>query len=210
MTARIAVLASGNGSNLQAILNAVADATLAAEIVVVVTNVPGATALARAARAGVPTIELSRWPGEDRSDYDTRLAEAVAVFEPDWVVLAGWMRVLTMAFLGRFPQQVVNLHPALPGELAGIRAIERAYDEFAAGRRTRTGVMVHLVPDEGVDDGPVLATAVVPIHADDELASFEARMHATEHQLLVSALAALCTHPAPSTHTRALTHGATA
>ena len=197
MTVRIAVLASGNGSNLQAIVDAVADGTLAAEVVVVVTNVPGATALQRAASAGVPTIELPRWPGEDRSDYDTRLADAVAVFEPDWVVLAGWMRILTMAFLGRFRRQVVNLHPALPGELAGIGSIERAYDQFVAGTRRQTGVMVHLVPDEGVDDGPVLAAEVVPIDADDTLDDLAAKVHVVEHALLVATLVRLVSFGLP-------------
>ena len=72
---------------------------------------------------------------------------------PDWVVLAGWMRVLSMSFLGWFPGMVVNLHPALPGELPGVNSIERAWHEAQAGQRDHTGVMVHLVPDEGVDDG---------------------------------------------------------
>ena len=97
-----------------------------------------------------------------------------------------------MSFLGRFPDRVVNLHPALPGELPGTHAIERAWHEALAGERTRTGVMVHLVPDEGVDSGPVLATAAVPIQPDDTLESLTARIHATEHRLLVSTLADLC------------------
>jgi phosphoribosylglycinamide formyltransferase-1 len=102
------------------------------------------------------------------------------------------MRILTMGFLGQFPDRVVNLHPALPGELPGTRAIERAWQEALAGERTRTGVMIHLVPDEGVDCGPVLATAVVPIQPDDALESLTARVHAAEHRLLVAALTDLC------------------
>ena len=102
------------------------------------------------------------------------------------------MRILTLSFLGRFPDRVVNLHPALPGELPGTHAIERAWHEALAGERTRTGVMVHLVPDEGVDSGPVLATATVPIQPDDTLESLTDRIHATEHRLLVSTLADLC------------------
>ena len=101
---------------------------------------------------------VGRNAGEARADYDARLADVVAGFGPDFVVLAGWMRILTMSFLGWFPDRVVNLHPALPGELPGTHAIERAWQEALAGERTATGVMVHLVPDEGVDDGPVLAT----------------------------------------------------
>jgi formyltetrahydrofolate-dependent phosphoribosylglycinamide formyltransferase len=192
MATRIAVLASGSGSNLQAILDACAAGALPAEVVAVVSDRPEATALVRAATAGVPAIPLARASGEARADYDTRLAEAVAAHDPDLVVLAGWMRILTMAFLGRFPDRVVNLHPALPGELPGTHAIERAWQEALAGARTRTGVMVHLVPDEGVDAGPVLASAEVPILPDDTLDTLTARVHTTEHRLLVSTLADLC------------------
>jgi phosphoribosylglycinamide formyltransferase 1 len=192
MATRLVVLASGTGSNLQAILDACAGGTLPAQVVAVVSDRPGATALDRATAAGVPAIDVAPAPGEVRSDYDTRLAAAVAAHVPDLVVLAGWMRILTMSFLGHFPDRVVNLHPALPGELPGTHAIERAWHEALAGERTRTGVMVHLVPDEGVDSGPVLATATVPIQPDETLASLTARVHATEHHLLVSALADLC------------------
>src|SRR4029453_7074797 len=116
-----------------------------------------------------------------------------AGFGPDVVVLAGWMRILTMSFLGWFPGMVVNLHPALPGELPGTHAIERAWQEAQGGRRDRTGVMVHLVPNEGVDDGPVLATASISIHPSDTLESLTSRVHGVEHRLLVETLATLCT-----------------
>jgi phosphoribosylglycinamide formyltransferase-1 len=189
--ARLVVLASGNGSNLQAILDACASGLLAAEVVGVVSDQPAAPALARARQAGVPAHAVPRTGGERRAEYDARLADVVEPAGPDWVVLAGWMRILTMAFLGRFPSRVVNLHPALPGEHPGTHAIERAYDAWRAGGPGRTGVMVHLVPDEGVDDGPVVATAEVPILPADTLDDLTARVHATEHELLVAALAAL-------------------
>jgi phosphoribosylglycinamide formyltransferase-1 len=102
------------------------------------------------------------------------------------------MRILTMSFLGWFPRMVVNLHPALPGELPGTHAIERAYREFEHGQRVATGVMVHLVPDEGVDTGPPLATETVPIRPGDTLDSLTERVHAAEHRLVVSTLARLC------------------
>jgi phosphoribosylglycinamide formyltransferase-1 len=88
---------------------------------------------------------------------------------------------------------VVNLHPALPGDLPGVDAIERAWQEAQRGQRDQTGVMVHLVPDEGVDDGPVLATATVAIHPADTLQSLTNRVHGVEHRLLVETLATLCT-----------------
>ena len=168
------------------------DGVIAADVVGVVSNRPDAYALTRAADAGIATELVTRLDDEERRRYDERLAAAVASFEPDWVVLAGWMRILTSEFLDRFPGRVVNLHPALPGELPGTRAIERAWDEAVAGERTASGVMVHLVPDEGVDDGPVLASRVVPVDASGTLEAFAAAVHDTEHQLLVETLAGLC------------------
>lgn len=186
-------MASGNGSNLQAILDACAGGRVPATVVAVVSDRDDAYALKRAADAGVPSVHVGRHQGEARADYDARLADIVAGFGPDLVVLAGWMRILTSSFLGWFPGRVVNLHPALPGELPGTHAIERAWHQALAGERTRTGVMIHHVPDEGVDDGPVIATAEVPILADDTLEALEARIHAVEHQLLVDTIGTLCT-----------------
>lgn len=191
------VLASGNGSNLQAILDACASGALPAQVVAVVSDKPSAFALQRAADAGVPSVHIGRHEGEARTDYDARLADLVAGFSPDLVVLAGWMRILTTDFLGWFPGRVINLHPARPGELPGTHAIERAWHEALAGERTATGVMVHLVPDEGVDDGPVLATEDVPILPDDTLELLETRVHAVEHRLLVDTIRTLCTQPDP-------------
>jgi phosphoribosylglycinamide formyltransferase 1 len=189
---RLVVLVSGNGSNLQAVIDACTDGRLAAEVVAVVSNRPDVFALQRADAAGVPAVHVGVHPREERGDYDARLADVVAGFDPDLVVLAGWMRLLTMSFLGWFPGRVVNLHPALPGELPGTNAIERAWAEAVAGTRTHTGVMVHLVPDEGIDDGPVLATATVDIDTAAGFDAFAARLHATEHRLLVTVLAELC------------------
>ena len=189
---RLVVLASGNGSNAQAIIDACASGALPAEVVAVVSDHGDSKALVRADAAGLPAVHVGRRTEETRADYDARLADIVTGFDPDWVVLAGWMRVLTLNFLGWFPSMVVNLHPALPGELPGLHAIERAHAEATAGTRTSTGVMVHLVPDEGVDVGPVLATAQVPILADDTLHDLEQRVHAAEHMLLVDTLRNLC------------------
>ncbi len=198
MNRRIVVLASGTGSNLQAVIDACAAGTIAGEVVLVVSDRPGAPALERARTAGCANAGLPVGVDEPRRSYDARLADLVAASRPDLVVLAGWMRLLTSAFLDRFPGRVLNLHPARPGELPGVRAIERAFAEARAGQRTSTGVMVHLVPDEGVDDGPPLADVDLQIHPDDSLDVLAARMHAAEHRLLVEVLAHLCdaTHPA--------------
>jgi phosphoribosylglycinamide formyltransferase-1 len=190
---RLVVLASGNGTNLQAIIDACRDGSLPAGVAAVVSDQADAHALVRAGIAGIPAVHVGRHPGEPRPDYDARLADVVAGFGPDLVVLAGWMRILTMSFLGWFPARVVNLHPALPGQLPGIHAIERAWHEALAGERTATGAMVHLVPDEGVDVGPVLGSTTVPILPDDTLDSLTARVHRAEHELLVATLADLLT-----------------
>ena len=193
---RLVILASGNGSNVQAILDACADRRLPAAVAAVVSNNVESGALHRAAIAEVPAVHVAAHRDEPRAEYDARLADIVSGFDPDWVVLAGWMRILSMSFLGWFPGMVVNLHPALPGELPGVGAIERAWQEAQEGRRDHTGVTIHLVPDEGVDDGPVLATAIVPIHPSDNQESLTRRVHEAEHRLLVETLATLCTEGA--------------
>ncbi len=187
----LVILISGNGSNLQAILDACASGELNAQVVAVISNKRDAYGLERAKRANVPAIAKPKPKELNRRSYDAELADLVASYQADWVVLAGWMRVLSSVFLDLFPNHVVNLHPALPGTFPGTHAIERAYEAYQAGEINHTGVMVHLVPDEGVDDGPVLAQEIVPIDVDDTLESLEARIHAVEHRVLVNTLKTL-------------------
>jgi formyltetrahydrofolate-dependent phosphoribosylglycinamide formyltransferase len=185
---RLVVLVSGSGSNLQAILDACAEKTLPAAVVAVLSNKSDAYGLVRASRANVPTMVIAKTPDLDRRAYDAILAGYVASFRPDYVVLAGWMRILTSDFLNRFPNRVINLHPALPGAFPGTHAIERAYEAWQKGEINHTGVMVHLVPDEGVDDGPVLATQEISFEAGESLEAFEQRVHDAEHVVLVGTL----------------------
>jgi phosphoribosylglycinamide formyltransferase 1 len=196
--ARLVLLASGNGSNVQAVIDACSRGQICARVVAVVSDRADALALQRADHSGIPDVHVGKRTDETRADYDARLADVVSGFQPDHVVLLGWMRILTMSFLGWFPGMVINLHPALPGQLPGTDAVERAFAEFERGERTSTGVMMHLVPDEGVDAGPVLATTEVPIQSDDTLGSLTERIHQAEHQLVVATLARVCgTAPAP-------------
>lgn len=188
MSSRLVVLISGNGSNLQAILDACTADELPAKIVSVISNKADAFGLTRASRAGVPAIAFPKNEGESRSDYDTRLVALVADYLPDYIILAGWMRLLTNSFLSNYPNRVINLHPALPGTFPGTHAIERAFEAWQNGEIDRTGVMVHLVPDEGVDDGPVLATQEIAFQPGELLVQFEARLHLIEHSLLVATL----------------------
>lgn len=188
---RLVVLISGNGSNLQAILDACASGELPASIVCVISNKADAYGLVRAQNAGVESVHFAKLANETRQEYDKRLADYATTKLPDYIILAGWMRILSSSFLSSFPNKVINLHPALPDTFPGTHAIERAFEAFQRGEIRYTGVMVHLVPDEGVDNGPVLATEIVPIHKEDTLETLEARVHQTEHALLVNTIKSL-------------------
>jgi len=197
---RLVILISGSGTNLQAILDACAGTggvtpPLPAAVVAVISNKPDAFGLTRAQSAGVPAIAFPKLDGESRRDYDSRLAAYVSTCQPDYIVLAGWMRILTSAFLDHFPNRVINLHPALPGTFPGTHAIERAYEAWQKGEIDHSGVMVHLVPDEGVDDGPVLATQEIFFQPGESLEQFEQRVHDVEHTLLVETLKTVLTTP---------------
>ena len=192
---RLTVLVSGNGSNLQALIDACAENLLPAQVGLVVSSDAAAYGLQRARRHGIPAEALSwsdhRAAGGKRTAYDRRLARCVAASRPDLVVLAGWMRILTRAFLDPFSGKVVNLHPALPGAFPGLHAIERAYAAWRAGAIRETGAMVHWVPDEGVDTGPVIRVVRMSFREGETLEGLTARMHAAEHGLLVQAVAAV-------------------
>lgn len=185
---RLVVLISGTGSNLQAVLDACVSGELPASVVCVISNKADVYGLIRAKIAGIEAVHFAILAAETRQEYDERLADYVTTKLPDYIILAGWMRILSSAFLSSFPNKVINLHPALPESFPGTHAIERAFRAYGNGEIDHTGVMVHLVPDEGVDNGPVLATEVVPIYKDEALETLEARIHQTEHVLLVNTL----------------------
>jgi phosphoribosylglycinamide formyltransferase-1 len=181
-TQRVLILASGNGSNAQILLDSAESSDPPYEVVAVLSDHFDAKVLQRAQAAGVRTEVLERQPGEPRDRYDGRLERVVAPHAPDLIVLAGWMRILTGEFCSRF--NIVNLHPAKPGMFSGASAIADALAAFTAGEISETGVMVHWVPDAGVDTGPVIRTEIVPIVADDTLDSLTDRVHAVEHRVL--------------------------
>ncbi len=195
---RLVVLASGAGTNLQAILDACGDGRLHAEVMAVVSDRAASGALERAETAGVSSAHVPFGPyraaGRTREDYDADLAELVEVFQPDVVVLAGWMRILTPAFLSHFPERVVNLHPALPGQFPGKDAVGQAWAAWEAGTLDHTGLMVHLAVPE-VDAGPVLATTILRFRLGESRDAFEARLHTAEHDLLVQVLQAWSDQP---------------
>lgn len=190
----LAVLVSGSGTNLQAIIDATESGLLPdTQVSVVVSNRRAAYALKRTRAHSIPTIYHPLLPyrkaGRSREEYDADLAEKLSEYPVDLVILAGWMHIFSMAFLRHYAGRVLNIHPALPGALPGTHVIERAYGAFRRGEIDRTGVMVHRVPDEGVDVGPVVLVREVPIHPTDTLDDLEARIHSVEHRIYVEAIA---------------------
>ncbi len=193
---RLAVLISGNGSNLQALIDQIGAGHLDAELSVVISDRPNAYGLERAARAGIPTEVVTVSDTGDRSTYDANLAELVAGYSPDLIVLVGWMLILGPEFLRHFPDKAINLHPALPGLFSGTNAIQRAHAAFQAGAVKHTGVMVHRVIAQ-VDAGPVIVTEPVPIFPEDSINDLEERIHFVEHNLIVAAVDMVLSVPPP-------------
>lgn len=175
---RVGVLASGSGSNFQALVEALNVPGSPARVEVLVCNVPGAKALERAAKAGVEAVLMDHRGAASREAYDVQLAQVLRERGVELVCLAGYMRLVTPSFLQRFPGRVLNLHPALLPSFPGLHAVAQA---IAAGVRV-SGCTVHYV-DEGTDTGPIIAQAPVPVLPGDDEASLGARIHAEEHRL---------------------------
>jgi phosphoribosylglycinamide formyltransferase 1 len=180
---RFAVLVSGQGSNLQALLDAQARGELSpAEIALVVSNRPGAPALARAAAAGVRAVLVDHMHHANRRSFEDALLVELRAAEIEAVVLAGFMRILTEHFVSAFPMRILNTHPALCPSFAGVNAPRQALDY---GVKV-TGCTVHLV-DTGVDTGPIVFQAAVPVEDFDDEARLHERIRWHEHALLPEA-----------------------
>ena len=180
---RFAVLVSGQGTNLQALLDAAARGELApAEIALVLSNKPGAPALARAAAAGVATVVVDHRAHPDRRAFEEAMLLELRRAEIDAIVLAGFMRILTGHFVAAFPHRILNTHPALCPAFPGVNAPQQALDY---GVKV-TGCTVHLV-DTGVDTGPIVAQAAVPVEDGDDQDSLHDRIRVHEHRLLPEA-----------------------
>lgn len=185
MPARIAVMISGTGTLLQSLID---DTERTYDIVLVAADRPAA-GLARAVSAGIPTAVVAPADHPDRSEWSAALADAIETYAPDWIVSAGFMRILDPAFLDRFPQRVVNSHPALLPAFPGAHAVA---DALAYGVRV-TGCTVHLV-DAGVDTGPIIAQHAVAVDPDDDQDSLHERIKAAEWKLLPQVVNRLVTH----------------
>ncbi|MEB3162271.1 MAG: phosphoribosylglycinamide formyltransferase [Prochlorothrix sp.] len=182
---RLGILASGSGTNFGAVMAAIAAGQLAAEAAVLIYNQPTATVLQRAQQWQVPTQLLNHGDyGSDREAFDGAIVAALRAAQVDWVIMAGWMRIVTPVLINAFPQRIINLHPSLLPSFKGIRAIEQA---LAAGVKV-TGCTVHLVVPE-VDSGPILMQAAVPILPGDSPESLHQRIQVQEHRILPAAIA---------------------
>lgn len=183
MTLRVGVLLSGTGTNFQAILDAIASGRLDAKVSVVISNVSSAGGLERARKAGIPAIVIDHRRYGSRRDFDAAVVEVLVGHGIEYVVLAGFMRVVTNVLLDAFPMRVLNIHPALLPAFPGLNAQSQA---FAYGVKV-SGCTVHFV-DQGTDTGPIIAQAVVPVLGDDDDESLRQRILAAEHRLLPTVL----------------------
>jgi phosphoribosylglycinamide formyltransferase 1 len=183
VTARLVVLVSGSGTNLQALIDACADPAYGARVVAVGADREDIEGLARADRAGIPTFVRRVGHFTSRDHWDRALADTVAAFEPDVVVLAGFMKLVGTEFLARFPGRVVNTHPALCPAFPGTTG---PADALAYGVKV-TGATLFVV-DEGVDTGPIIAQTVVPVLDDDTSATLHERIKVAERTMLVDAV----------------------
>lgn len=178
------MLISGNGSNLQAIIDRCADQTIAGQVVAVVSNVSSAFGLTRAANAGIETLTLDHSAFESRSDYDQALEQALDEFAPDLIVLAGFMRILTPGFVRKYEGRLINIHPSLLPKYPGLNTHRRAIDDGAREH----GATVHFVT-ETLDGGPIILQGKVAVDPADSEESLAEKVHAVEHRIFPEAIA---------------------
>jgi phosphoribosylglycinamide formyltransferase-1 len=180
---RLVVLISGNGSNLQAIIDDINDNNLPAQIVAVISNKADAYGLQRAEKANIKHVVLSHMDYPDRAHYDQALQELIDQQRPDLVVLAGFMRILSDDFVKHYANKMMNIHPSLLPKYKGLNTHQRALD---AGEKEH-GCSVHFVTSE-LDNGPVILQAIVEIKADDTGKTLAARVHEQEHRIYPQAI----------------------
>lgn len=180
---KLGMMASGNGSNLEAIAQAIADGKLNAQIQVLIYNNPGIKAAARAEKWGIPAVLLNHRDYQRREELDAAIVQTLQQHDVKWVVMAGWMRLVTPVLIDAFPNHMINIHPSLLPSFKGIRAVEQA---LAAGVKI-TGCTVHLVSLE-VDSGPILMQAAVPVLPNDTSETLHARIQVQEHLILPQAI----------------------
>lgn len=180
---RLGVMASGNGSNLESIAQAIADQELHAQIQVLVYNKPDIKAATRADRWNIPKVLLNHKEFPNREDLDQAIVETFRQHQVDWVIMAGWMRVVTPVLINAFADRILNIHPSLLPSFPGVRAVEQA---LAAGVKI-TGCTVHQVVP-AVDSGPIIMQAAVPVLPDDTAETLHDRIQVQEHLIYPKAI----------------------
>lgn len=187
----LGILASGSGSNFETIVDA-ADCGLLddVEIAGLICNEPEAGCLERAERLDVPSCLIDHRDYPDRASFDAEVVERLKTWSVDWVIMAGWMRIVTPGFIDAYRDRILNIHPSLLPSFPGAHAVR---DALKAGVRM-TGCTVHIVTED-VDDGPIIGQAAVPVRGDDDLDALQERIHRAEHALYPQAIAATVAKP---------------
>ncbi|KRM02379.1 phosphoribosylglycinamide formyltransferase [Limosilactobacillus gastricus] len=185
---RVAIFASGNGTNFEVLAKQFQDQTIPGDLVLMFCDHPDAKVVERAHRFKVPVETFTVKECGGKQAYEERILKVLQDYQIDFIALAGYMRVVGPTILDHYDHRIVNLHPAWLPEYPGLHSIERAF----AGHRDQTGVTVHYI-DAGLDSGPIIAQRHVPILADDTLDSLESRVHEVEHQLYPQVLKAVLT-----------------
>ncbi|MGJ5631284.1 phosphoribosylglycinamide formyltransferase [Nostoc sp. CALU 1950] len=181
---KLGIMASGNGSNFDVVAQAIQDGQLNAQIQVLIYNNPSAKAAVRAANRGVEAVLLNHRNYESREEFDDQIVQTLRRYDVEWVILAGWMRLLTSVFMDAFPDKIINIHPSLLPSFKGIHAVEQA---LASGVKI-TGCTAHIACLE-MDSGPILMQAAVPVLPDDTAETLHARIQIQEHRILPLAIA---------------------
>lgn len=181
---KLGVLASGNGSNFEAIMSAIKRSELKAEVKVLICNRPGAKVLERAAQWSVPTVLLNHREFESRESLDAAIVQTLTDHDVNWVIMAGWMRRVTQHLIDAFMGRLLNIHPSLLPSFPGLHAVQQALDAGVAV----AGCTVHQV-ELVVDSGPIIMQAVVPVMAGDTEETLQARIQIQEHRIFPMAIA---------------------
>ncbi len=181
---KLGVLASGSGSNFEAVAEAIKNGQLNAQIRVLIYNNPNAKVVERSYKWNVPAVLLNHRDFGSREELDLQIIQCLQRYDVDWVIMAGWMRIVTPVLINAFPEKIINIHPSLLPSFKGVKAVEQALE---AGVKI-TGCTVHLVSPE-VDSGTILCQAAVPILSNDTAATLHDRIQIQEHRILPQAIA---------------------
>ena len=183
---KLGIMASGNGSNFEVIAQAIADGKINAQIQVLIYNNPGAKAAVRAENWGVEAVLLNHRDYKNREKFDSQVVQILQQYDVEFVIMAGWMRLVTQVLIDAFPNRMINIHPSLLPSFKGVQAVEQAL----VAKVKITGCTVHLVSLE-VDSGEILIQAAVPVLPNDTSETLHARIQVQEHRILPMAISLL-------------------